>query len=343
MLSPFLIVTPAHRLDARLAIAGARAGETGILDLGYGADQQACGAALRFLVGHLEADSRWGLRWDTLGDAGRELSCLQELLTGEKCPVLLLAGVGAKEQVESPFDPAERRQWGQLDGSETVCVGEEGLQFRFFSRSGSKAVHELHQDLASGMTWSAWLRQRLVDGDRLGADLCIAVGQEIAFARHLADKHSNVAGILEAFRRQIRANLETARQAQALAPDAPLAQMHGTRYPILQGPMMRVSDTAAFARAVADNGGLPFLALALMSGSEVNQLLSETRRQLGERPWGVGVLGFVPAELRKAQLAQVLPVSAKPRHHRRRPTAPGSPARRTWHLDLPARPLAGLA
>ena len=36
------------------------------------------------------------------------------------------------------------------------------------------------------------------------------------------------------------------------------------RYPILQGPMTRVSDTAAFAEAVAANGALPFLALALL-------------------------------------------------------------------------------
>jgi len=110
----------------------------------------------------------------------------------------------------------------------------------------------------------------------------------------------------------VRANLDTARQARALAPDGPLAQTHGTRYPILQGPMTRVSDTAAFARAVADNGALPFLALALMRGPEVHQLLSETRRQMGERPWGVGVLGFVPAELRKVQLAQVCQV--RPSH-----------------------------
>ncbi|HTU90534.1 MAG TPA: beta-ketoacyl synthase N-terminal-like domain-containing protein [Gemmataceae bacterium] len=94
MLSPFLIVTPAHRLDGQLAIAAARAGETGILDLGYGEDQPARAAAIRSLVGRLRAGSRWGLRWDTLGDAGREPCCLKELLRDEKCPFLLLAGSG---------------------------------------------------------------------------------------------------------------------------------------------------------------------------------------------------------------------------------------------------------
>jgi acyl transferase domain-containing protein/NAD(P)-dependent dehydrogenase (short-subunit alcohol dehydrogenase family)/NAD(P)H-dependent flavin oxidoreductase YrpB (nitropropane dioxygenase family) len=69
--------------------------------------------------------------------------------------------------------------------------------------------------------------------------------------------------------------------------------------------MTRVSDRAAFAEAVADAGGLPFLALALMSGPEVRGLLEETTRRLGDRPWGVGILGFVPPEIRKDQLAVV--------------------------------------
>ena len=69
--------------------------------------------------------------------------------------------------------------------------------------------------------------------------------------------------------------------------------------------MTRVSDRAAFAAAVADAGALPFLALALMSGEEVSRLLDEAAPMLGSRAWGVGILGFVPPELREAQLAAV--------------------------------------
>jgi len=76
--------------------------------------------------------------------------------------------------------------------------------------------------------------------------------------------------------------------------------------------MTRVSDTAQFALSVADNGALPFLALALMTGPEVNKLLTETSQKMGDRPWGVGILGFVPPDLRKAQLAEVCKV--RPTH-----------------------------
>src|SRR5207247_847263 len=85
----------------------------------------------------------------------------------------------------------------------------------------------------------------------------------------------------------------------------PLAARHRTRYPLLQGPMTRVSDTAAFAEAVAGGGALPFLALALLRRADAETLLAETKERLGERAWGVGILGFVPPEIRQEQIAAI--------------------------------------
>jgi NAD(P)H-dependent flavin oxidoreductase YrpB (nitropropane dioxygenase family) len=75
-----------------------------------------------------------------------------------------------------------------------------------------------------------------------------------------------------------------------------------TRIPVAQGPMTRVSDQAAFAAAVAEDGALPFLALALATGDNTRRLMAETATALGDRPWGVGVLGFAPEHIRTAQL-----------------------------------------
>jgi acyl transferase domain-containing protein/NAD(P)H-dependent flavin oxidoreductase YrpB (nitropropane dioxygenase family) len=66
--------------------------------------------------------------------------------------------------------------------------------------------------------------------------------------------------------------------------------------------MTRVSDTVEFALEVAQAGGLPFLALALMRGLEVSALMEQCGSRLARRPWGVGILGFVPPELRDEQL-----------------------------------------
>ncbi|HTX38694.1 MAG TPA: SDR family NAD(P)-dependent oxidoreductase [Bryobacteraceae bacterium] len=72
--------------------------------------------------------------------------------------------------------------------------------------------------------------------------------------------------------------------------------------------MTRVSDVAGFADAVSRGGGMPFLALALLREAECQKLLAETAAVLGDRPWGVGILAFVPADLRAEQLKAVLKV-----------------------------------
>ncbi|WP_371273139.1 SDR family NAD(P)-dependent oxidoreductase [Streptomyces sp. MUSC 14] len=69
--------------------------------------------------------------------------------------------------------------------------------------------------------------------------------------------------------------------------------------------MTRVSDQAGFAAAVAEGGALPFLALALADGARTRAMLTEARAVLDGRPWGVGVLGFAPEEIRNAQLDAV--------------------------------------
>ncbi|WP_462166063.1 beta-ketoacyl synthase N-terminal-like domain-containing protein, partial [Frankia sp. AiPs1] len=144
---------------------------------------------------------------------------------------------------------------------------------------------------------------------RLGArDLAeqfLPVGQDGAFAAGLADRYHHAGAVVRAVRQAIRDGLSAAEQVRPLDAGSPFAAARRLRYPVVQGPMTRVSDTAEFARAVAAGGGLPFLALALMSGPATRELLARTAELLGDAPWGVGILGFAPAELRAAQLEAV--------------------------------------
>ena len=75
------------------------------------------------------------------------------------------------------------------------------------------------------------------------------------------------------------------------------------RLPIVQGPMTRVSDTAEFALAIAEGGALPMVAFAMLKGQALETLLERTKQLLGERVWGIGLLGFAPQELLDEQLA----------------------------------------
>jgi acyl transferase domain-containing protein/NAD(P)H-dependent flavin oxidoreductase YrpB (nitropropane dioxygenase family)/acyl carrier protein len=233
--------------------------------------------------------------------------------TAAACRAAGAAGVVLDSQVllarEGPAGDDLRKRIAGCDGGETAVVGERvGEAYRVYARPDRPAFAEVAVEeerlLAAGdrAAWRAVVRGRLA-GDP--ADGLWPVGQDVALAAGLAAKFGTVAGIIQGICARAEKQLADAARLRPLAEGAPLAAAHGTRYPILQGPMTRVSDTAAFAAAVADGGGLPFLALALMRRPEVEKLLAETKAAVGAKPWGVGVLGFVPPELRDEQLAAV--------------------------------------
>ncbi|GGM72436.1 polyketide synthase [Lentzea pudingi] len=140
----------------------------------------------------------------------------------------------------------------------------------------------------------------------------LEIGQEGSLADFYRSSFGTVGGVVSAIARGIRDNLTLAGEHRSIRSGGPFCdRVPGLRFPIAQGPMTRVSDQPAFAAAVAEGGALPFLALALMEGPAVRELLDHTASKLGERPWGVGLLGFAPPELRARQLEAVLAVRPK--------------------------------
>ncbi len=234
-------------------------------------------------------------------------------LVGGAAGVVLDWQLALCEESDIPEDVKSRIL--RMDGSETAILGQGcALRYRAFTRAGETAFTELKQleeslalDAATDATtlhkWEEAVEARVQGAG--GAPRLLAIGQDAAFAASLAKRFKTAAGICEAIQREAERGAQLAVAKTVLRPDGPLARSHGTRFPILQGPMTRVSDTADFAQAVAVGGGLPFLALALLRGPQVDALLEETKKKLGDRPWGVGILGFVPKELRDEQLAEV--------------------------------------
>lgn len=141
--------------------------------------------------------------------------------------------------------------------------------------------------------------------EQLGDQRLLAVGQDAALARLALNQCASVASLIQALRTRMQAALIQAKSLQPLADGNAWARAHGTRYGIAQGPMTRVSDTAPFAAAVAEAGALPFIALSLMNAQSSRTLLEETRASLGDKPWGVGVLGFAETDVLAPQLELV--------------------------------------
>ena len=241
------------------------------------------------------------------------------LHTAAACAAAGAAGVILDAQLaltrESPLAESIKARIASMDGSETICLGGQiGETYRIYFRPGSAVVKELQElevrladdsDRPRQEILADW-RQAVVE--RAGWDSernVLLLGQDAAFAAPLAKQFRTVGGVLQAMRNAVQTHCQTASRLCPLAEGSPLARSHGTRYPILQGPMTRVSDVPEFAARVAEGGALPFLALALMRAPEVKSLLAQAQRRLGALPWGVGILGFVPQELRQEQLEVV--------------------------------------
>ncbi|MFV2123838.1 SDR family NAD(P)-dependent oxidoreductase [Micromonospora sp. LOL_013] len=133
------------------------------------------------------------------------------------------------------------------------------------------------------------------------ADL-LPVGQDGWLAAEFVGRWSDAAAAVRGIRESIVDAATDAAAAEVLRSGGPLAQDLGLRVPVAQGPMTRVSDEAGFAAAVAADGALPFIALALATAERTEEMLTDTAACIGGRPWGVGVLGFAPEEIRAAQL-----------------------------------------
>ena len=249
---------------------------------------------------------------------------LQALLARTERPVWVRGGVGPRVAAgcaaagaagvvlegavllarESPLADRLRDVLKPWDGGDSQLIeSTDGESIRVFAPPSSPVLERLREAASTGGdVWARVVEREVGWGD----GQAWPIGQDSAFATDLAATHATLGGVVQAVESAIDAGIAGAAQAKPLAENAPLARFHRTRFPILQGPMTRVSDVAPFAAAVASEGALPFVALALLKKNAVERLLAETKALLDGRSWGVGLLGFAPPELRSDQIAAVM-------------------------------------
>jgi acyl transferase domain-containing protein/NAD(P)H-dependent flavin oxidoreductase YrpB (nitropropane dioxygenase family)/NAD(P)-dependent dehydrogenase (short-subunit alcohol dehydrogenase family) len=325
-----VILTPAEPAELGDHVKTLRSKNLTIVLEATSLDEAALGESLGF-------DALIAKGHESAGRVGEEttLILLQKLLARSSLPVWAQGGIGLHTAAavfisgasgivldsqllltrESPLPRDAREAVARMDGSETVCLGETlGNAWRVHLRPGSPRAEELSEaarrlgldSRPRPVIQRDWHRAILERAGWDGSGRTVwVVGQDAAFAAPLARRFHTVGGVIEGIRASIEEHVRVAKALRPLDEESPLARSHGTRYPIVQGPMTRVSDTAEFALEVARGGALPFLALALMRGPDVRALLENTRTTLGDRPWGIGILGFVPLELRQEQLEAV--------------------------------------
>jgi len=242
------------------------------------------------------------------------------LHTAAACYAAGAAGVVLDSQLtltrESPLPETIKTKITAMDGNETICIGEEiGECYRVCSRMGMDVVKELHEISSAFAREGEYTKESVTAWRRSISEhvgwnsperQLFLLGQDIAFAAPLAQCFKTVGGVLEAMLHAADTHCRTAQTCRLLAEGSPLANSHGTRYPIVQGPMARVSDNADFVSLVAQEGALPFVAAAWMREHELDSLLRETSALLKEDVWGIGLLGFLPSDLYQEQLKTVI-------------------------------------
>ncbi len=202
---------------------------------------------------------------------------------------------------ESPLAPKFKDLMTRLEEKDTVVIstGDEGA-CRFFGQLGTRIVKELkitEAEAAEDPAAARRLQQALIDRitalDDPAADPAqslFPLGQDAVFARHFARQGSDLKQIIEALMTDTGRRLADIDDHDPLRPDSPLARAHGTRYPIVQGPMANVSDKGAFARAVLEAGALPFFAMGSLPPHLSEVMLTD--EAAGVARFGAGLIGI---------------------------------------------------
>lgn len=139
---------------------------------------------------------------------------------------------------------------------------------------------------------------------------CLPLGQDAVLAVDYADQYKRLKYLVQAVEKAIYSHLSIVKNQDGLAPNGEMAKFLGTEYPIAQGPMARVSDVPEFLKDVADAGALPYLAMSMMTGDDARETLEKTAAAMGDKPWGVGILGFIYPKVLEEQTRLI--IEAKP-------------------------------
>ncbi|MHA1910309.1 MAG: beta-ketoacyl synthase N-terminal-like domain-containing protein, partial [Candidatus Kariarchaeaceae archaeon] len=215
---------------------------------------------------------------------------------------------------ESPLSAEQKEFIAKIDATDTAIVGQTTpTPYRVYAKLGTMVVRELKKLEEENLDKEEEVREKLLTDKRKEkndlfnsknyANVILPVGQDIAFANIFKDRYSSVKQSITELMKRINDQLVVADENNPIHENSSFAKHFDIKYPIFQGPMANVSERPKFARVVAEEGGLPFLALGSLKKDETKKLMIKTKEELEGRPYGCGIIGLeVIAELREKQL-----------------------------------------
>ncbi len=206
---------------------------------------------------------------------------------------------------EAPLAPNFRELINGVSETDTLVVGETlGTRYRFFARLGTKIVKTLKEKESvlvgqpdADTRMAAEVENAIVSLADTGANApqsLFCLGQDASFAKSFLGCAENgsrrVGDVIRGFFKTLGQHLGAVDGHDPMVENSPLARAHGTRYPVIQGPMANVSDNPDFARAVYDNGGLPFFAMGNLPEPLAETMIAKGREKAPR--FGAGLIGI---------------------------------------------------
>jgi len=265
--------------------------------------------------------------------AKTSLILIQEICPETELPIVLRGSLGSKAMAaaaiagcsggildsqllllaSSPLSGEQKRSLSLSSPSDTLIVGELlGWPHRFFiqgppdvSRGLSNQEREIFmQDLPLEQKIALFEEAlRALDVGFSDNSQLLPVGQGITFAQQFAQGNLGIRDVLAAYHDELEASAE---RVFPFSPDSSFARAHSVRYPLVQGPMAHISNNPKLAVKVAENGAIPFLALAGLSADQISRLLKRTKKELQGKPFGAGIVAFSPLDAVSGQVEAIM-------------------------------------
>ncbi len=196
---------------------------------------------------------------------------------------------GLRERLASA-SPADPQIVGDLveRAFRALSVGEPGLMQELRGRERHAYLHSPSESARR----VAFAEHLLPVAEPGFAGEFLPVGQGVLFAQRFADEGLSAPEVVESYREALGAAITRLRRHWPFGAGSALAEHHGVELPVVQGPMAVVTAGAGLPAAVAQAGGMPFVAMAGTEGELARERIQAARSELGDHPFGVGLIAF---------------------------------------------------
>ncbi len=181
-----------------------------------------------------------------------------------------------------------------------------GLQWRFFDKGNSRAVRRLRELSGAAAIAMSAAEAKPLEQCALNADELAPIGTDAPFASGFAQRFGqDTIPALGRFTAEALRLWADAPQACKRFLNGPAVRELGSGLPIIQGGMSWISDSLDFAKAVAEAGALPTLAVGMRTAAMLDEDFGRLGEVMGDRPYALNVLVLGENPHRDEQLAWI--------------------------------------